>query len=79
MARYSDPHTATRQFFFNMNNNSSLNPNSRSWGYTVFAEVVSGMEVLEAISDVETAYSEALDAEDVPVEPVLLIKASIKE
>jgi peptidyl-prolyl cis-trans isomerase A (cyclophilin A) len=79
MARYSDPHTATRQFFFNMNNNSSLDPNSRSWGYTVFAEVVSGMEVLEAISDVETAYSEALDAEDVPVESVLLIKASIKE
>jgi len=79
MARYSDPHTATRQFYFNMNNNSSLDPNSRSWGYTVFGEVVSGMDVLEAIAEVETGYSEDLDAEDVPVEQVLLIKASVKD
>jgi len=41
--------------------------------------VVSGMEVLEAISDVETGYSEALDAEDVPKTPVILIKASVQE
>jgi len=79
MARYSDPHTATRQFFFNMSDNDSLDPNSRNWGYTVFGTVVSGMEVLETISNVETDYSDALDAEDVPVEPVLLIKASVKE
>jgi len=79
MARYSDPHTASRQFFFNVGDNASLNPSSRSWGYTVFGEVVSGMDVVDAISNVETAYSEALDAEDVPVEPVMLIKASVKE
>lgn len=78
MARYDDPHTATRQFYFNMNNNTSLDPGSRNWGYTVFGLVVSGMEVLEAISDVETGYSEALDAEDVPQVPVLLIKASVQ-
>jgi hypothetical protein len=40
--------------------------------------VVSGMEVLDAIAEVETAYSEALDAEDVPVEPVVLIRASVQ-
>ena len=79
MARFDDPHTATRQFFFNMNDNTSLDPNSRSWGYTVFGEVVSGMEVLDEIELVETGYSEALDAEDVPLEPVLLIRASVKE
>lgn len=79
MARYSDPHSASRQFFFNVGDNSSLDPNSRSWGYTVFGQVVSGMDVVDAISNVETAYSEALDAEDVPVEPVLLIRASVKE
>ncbi len=78
MARYDDPHTATRQFYFNMNNNTSLDPGSRNWGYTVFGLVVSGMEVLEAISDVETGYSEVLDAEDVPQVPVLLIKASVQ-
>jgi len=78
MARYDDPHSATRQFYFNMDNNSSLDPSSRNWGYTVFGEVVSGMEVLEAISEVETGYSEDLDAEDVPITPVLLIRATVQ-
>ena len=78
MARYDDPHTATRQFYFNMNNNTSLDPNSKNWGYTVFGMVVSGMEVLEAIAEVETGYSEAMDAEDVPLVPVLLIKAKVQ-
>jgi len=79
MARYDDPHSATRQFYFNMNDNASLDPGSRNWGYTVFGEVISGMEVLEAIAATETGYSEALDAEDVPLVPVLLIRASVKE
>jgi len=78
MARYEDPHSAPRQFYFNMDNNSSLDPSSRNWGYTVFGEVVSGMEVLEAISEVETGYSEDLDAEDVPITPVLLIRATVQ-
>lgn len=78
MARYDDPHSATRQFYFNMENNDSLNPGSRNWGYTVFGQVISGIEVLQAIAEVETGYSEALDAEDVPVEPVMLIKATVK-
>lgn len=78
MARYDDPHSATRQFYFNMDNNSSLDPGSRNWGYTVFGEVVAGMEVLEAIADVKTGYSEDLDAEDVPVTPVLLIRATVQ-
>jgi len=79
MARYDDPHSATRQFYFNMNNNTSLDPSSRNWGYTVFGTVVSGMDVLEAIAAVETGYSEALDAEDVPMVPVLLIRARVQE
>ncbi len=79
MARYDDPHTATRQFYFNMNNNASLDPNSKNWGYAVFGMVVSGMEVLEAIAAVKTGYSEALDAQDVPLVPVLLIRASVQE
>ena len=78
MARYEDPHSATRQFYFNMNSNTSLDPGSSNWGYTVFGTVVAGMEVLEAIAAVKTGYSEALDAEDVPMVPVLLIKASVQ-
>lgn len=79
MARFNDPHSATRQFYFNMDNNTSLDPSSRNWGYTVFGTVVSGMEVLKAIAAVETGYSEDLDAEDVPVVPVLLTRASVQE
>ncbi len=78
MARYEDPHSATRQFYFNMNNNTSLDPGSSNWGYTVFGTVVAGMEVLEAIAAVKTGYSEAMDAENVPMVPVLLIKASVQ-
>ena len=77
MARFNDPHSATSQFYFNLAANSSLDPNSRSWGYTVFGEVISGQEVVTAISNVETAYSENLDAADVPVKPVFLISATV--
>lgn len=79
MARFDDPHSATRQFYFNMNDNTSLDPSSKNWGYAVFGTVVSGMEVLEAIAAVKTGYSEALDAEDVPLVPVILVKASVQE
>jgi len=79
MARYEDPHSATSQFYVNLAANESLDPNSRSWGYAVFGTVVSGQDVVEAISKVETAYSDGLDAMDVPVQAVLLIRASVVE
>ena len=79
MARFNDPHSATSQFFFNLKDNESLNPNSRNWGYTVFGDVISGFEVLDAIAAVETAYSAGLDAPDVPVEPVVLIEVRVQQ
>ena len=79
MARFSDPHSATRQFYFNLDNNKSLNPGARNWGYTVFGDVLEGMDVLQAISVVETGYSEGLDAMDVPLEPVMLISVKVME
>jgi peptidyl-prolyl cis-trans isomerase A (cyclophilin A) len=79
MARFDDPHSATSQFFFNLAHNESLDPNPRSWGYTVFANVISGREVVEAIAAVETQYNENLDAQDVPVKTVLLKRASVVE
>lgn len=78
MARYSDPHSATSQFFFNLKNNDNLNPNARSWGYTVFGDVISGQDVLQAIGAVETRFSDALGAQDVPVSPVVLISAKVR-
>jgi len=79
MARYDDPHSATSQFYINLSANSSLDPNASNWGYAVFGQVVSGQEVVEAISQVETGYDENLDASDVPVTPVLLISATVLE
>ena len=79
MARYDDPHSATNQFYFNLAANSSLDPNSRSWGYAVFGQVISGQDVVEAIAGVETGYHEGLDAENVPLVPVKLISAKVQE
>ena len=79
MARYDDPHSATSQFFINVSVNSSLDPNARNWGYTVFAQVVSGEDIAMAISGVETGYDEGLDASDVPLETITLISATVLE
>ena len=79
MARFDDPHSATSQFYFNLSNNDSLDPNSRNWGYAVFAEVIAGQLVVESISVVETNYNENLDAQDVPVETVFLKRATVLE
>ncbi|MDN4503501.1 peptidylprolyl isomerase [Alteromonadaceae bacterium BrNp21-10] len=76
MARQSGAHTANRQFFFNLKDNESLNP-GRDWGYTVFATVSSGHDVIDAMSEVETKFDAELGWNDVPVEPILLIKATL--
>ncbi len=76
MAKENRPHTANRQFFFNINDNTNLDP-GRRWGYTVFGAIVEGEEVLEAIAKVKTDYDEAMGWNDVPVEPVTLIKATL--
>ena len=76
MAKENRPHTANRQFFFNINDNTSLDP-GRRWGYTVFGAIVEGDEVLAAIAKVKTDYNDALGWENVPLEPVTLIKATL--
>jgi len=78
MARFDDPHSATSQFYFNMAENASLDPSSHNWGYTVFGDVISGIEVLQAIADVETGYNAEVDFQDVPLVPVRLIKATVQ-
>ncbi|MEO1575717.1 MAG: peptidylprolyl isomerase [Pseudomonadota bacterium] len=71
MARTGDPHSGTAQFFINLVDNQRLDPNPRRWGYTVFGEVVSGMEVLDAIALVPTAAKPPFRS-DVPVEPIVI-------
>jgi peptidyl-prolyl cis-trans isomerase A (cyclophilin A) len=76
MAKESKPHTANRQFFFNINDNTSLDP-GRRWGYAVFGMIIQGDEVLEAIAKVKTDYNESLGWENVPLAPIMLIKATL--
>lgn len=71
MARLSDPHSASSQFYINLADNDSLDPGSR-WGYAVFGRVVTGFDVLDKINALETETSEKLGWPDVPSEPLLL-------
>ena len=76
MARTPDPHSATGQFFINSANNDFLNFKSKTpqgWGYAVFGKVVEGMEVVDAISAVQTGTQGMYS--DVPVEPVVIKSA----
>lgn len=76
MARETGPHTANRQFFFNLNDNKSLDP-GRSWGYAVFGEIVEGEEVIEKMGKVATDYDESMGWNDVPVKAVTLFRATL--
>lgn len=78
MARTSDPHSATAQFFINLKDNMFLDytaPNSQGYGYCVFGKVVSGTEVLDAIRKVKTGNKSG--HQDVPLEDVILTKAEV--
>ena len=78
MARTSDPHSATAQFFINAADNAFLNFKSESnsgWGYAVFGKVVAGQEVVDAIEGVKTGRKGFHD--DVPLEDVVINKAVV--
>jgi len=76
MARTSDPHSATAQFFINSVNNDFLNfrsKTSQGWGYAVFGRIIQGMKVLDAISKVRTGARGPY--RDVPLETIVILKA----
>ncbi len=76
MARTSDPHSATAQFFINTTDNGFLDFKSESaqgWGYAVFGKVVAGTEVVDAIERVKTGRKGFHD--DVPLEDVVITRA----
>lgn len=77
MARTSDPHSATSQFFINVKDNNSLNNNKSNPGYAVFGKVVQGMIVADQISNVKTAYKNRMG--DVPVNPVIIKTITISK
>jgi peptidyl-prolyl cis-trans isomerase B (cyclophilin B) len=76
MARTSDPHSATAQFFVNVADNGFLNhtaPSAQGWGYAVFGKVVAGTDVVDKIKAVKTGRKGYHD--DVPLEDVVIEKA----
>ena len=78
MARTMDPNSATAQFFINVKDNAFLNhtgKNSQGWGYCVFGKVSEGMDVVEKIKEVATGNKGF--HQDVPVEPVIIEKATV--
>ena len=80
MARTMDPHSATAQFFININDNDFLNfkaANSQGYGYCVFGEVVEGMDVVNAIKGVKTGNRG--HHQDVPVEDVVITSVTVNE
>ena len=80
MARTSDPHSATAQFFINVKDNSFLNfsgKNPQGWGYAVFGKVTEGMDIVNKIKGVPTG-KYGFHA-DVPTTPVVITQAKVIE
>jgi len=80
MARTSDPHSATAQFFINVADNSFLNysaPSAQGWGYCVFGRVVEGADVVDKIKGVRTVRRSG--HQDVPDEDVVIERAEVVE
>jgi peptidyl-prolyl cis-trans isomerase B (cyclophilin B) len=78
MARTSDPHSATAQFFINTSDNAFLDhkaENTQGWGYAVFGKVVSGTDVVDAMESVKTGSRGGHG--DVPLEDVLIVSATV--
>jgi peptidyl-prolyl cis-trans isomerase B (cyclophilin B) len=76
MARTSDPHSASAQFFINIKNNSFLDyPGQDGWGYCVFGKVVEGMDVVDKIKSVKTTRTGMFA--DIPVDNVVIEKAEL--
>ena len=80
MARTQDPHSATAQFFINVQDNDFLNhtgENMQGWGYAVFGKVTQGEEVHDKIRSVQTGSQGG--HQDVPTDPIIIESISVTE
>jgi cyclophilin family peptidyl-prolyl cis-trans isomerase len=80
MARTAEPHSATCQFFINVQDNPELDAGSSrgEWGYAVFGKVVGGQDVVEKIRNLPTR-PRGIVHENVPVEAVVIKKVTVLE
>ncbi|MCB1831166.1 MAG: peptidyl-prolyl cis-trans isomerase [Gammaproteobacteria bacterium] len=78
MARTSDPHSASAQFFINVADNKFLDyPGQDGWGYCVFGKVTAGMDVVDKMKSVAT--TSRMGHQDVPVEELVIEKATLDD
>jgi peptidyl-prolyl cis-trans isomerase A (cyclophilin A) len=77
MARTQAVDSATSQFFINLRDNAFLDHGARDFGYAVFAQVVEGLEVMDAIATVPTGSFGF--HQDVPKEPVLIVRMTVED
>lgn len=75
MARTNDPHSAKAQFYINVKDNPSLDPQPDRWGYAVFGYVIEGMDVADAIATTRTGPAGQF-SRDVPVVPIVITTAA---
>jgi peptidyl-prolyl cis-trans isomerase A (cyclophilin A) len=73
LARTGDPHSGTSQFYINLVDNPTLDPQPSRWGYTVFGRVIEGMSVVDSIGAVATGERAPFDS-DVPLKPIVIEK-----
>ena len=81
MARTMEPHSASAQFFINVNNNDFLDfksPTTQGFGYCVFGEVTAGMDVVNKIKGVKTGNYGRMH-QDVPTEDVVITKVTLAD
>lgn len=74
MARETDAHSATAQFYINLADNRKLDPHPDRWGYAVFGTVVAGMPVIDKIAAVKTGHAGPFE-HDAPLTQVVIVKA----
>ncbi|MGC9459644.1 peptidylprolyl isomerase [Vibrio genomosp. F10] len=75
MARTSDPHSATRQFFINLTDNHFLNMSATQAGYAVFGKVTQGFEVVETMATKPTKTMGRM--QDIPVDPIVITNVTL--
>jgi cyclophilin family peptidyl-prolyl cis-trans isomerase len=75
MARANEPHSADAQFYINLADNLVLDPKPTRWGYTVFGEVVEGLDVVDEIG--HRATTARGEFSDIPLEPVVITRVVV--
>jgi cyclophilin family peptidyl-prolyl cis-trans isomerase len=76
LARTGDPHSGTSQFYVNLADNASLDPQPSRWGYAVFGRIIEGMSTVDGIGSVATGEQGPFE-QDVPLKAIVIEKMEI--